>query len=123
MKCLLPHRHSKVTDNVDKISVERKTFVLTREMPYVHVVYRSPIMANPTIVHRSHPGILPIQSDFLVDEEYHRRRPRKITEQIPIKMPRYIPQQNYPTRPNRRLVTRSIRYAVPKYSPLIYSIR
>ena len=108
---------------MEKIGVERKTFVLTREMPYVHIVYRSPIMANPTIVHRSRPGILPIQSDFLMDEEQHRRRPRKITEQIPIKMPRYIPQQNYPTRPNRRLVTRSIRYAVPKYSPLIYSIR
>lgn len=90
-----------------------------KDMSYAHVVYRSPIIGNSMMVHRS---MLPMSSDFLVNEEqYQPRRPRKITKEIPIEMPRNILQQNYPTRPHRRLITRSIRYAVPKYSPLIYS--
>ena len=112
-------------------------------MSSVRVSYRSPIATYrrrpqiPRIIPILQPPTLPNQSDFIVDEKYHRFPAKKHSralvferiltkkpaEQIPIQMPTYIPQQNYPTQPYRRLVTRSIRYAQPKYSLLMHPIR
>lgn len=113
-------------------------------MSLVRVAHRTPIVAHrrrppriPRIFPILQPPTLSNQSDFIVDEKHHRfpvkkhprafiferRVQRKLTEQIPIQMPTYIPQQNYPTQPYHRLITRSIRYAQPKYSPLMYPFR
>lgn len=46
---------------------------------------------------------------------------RKPTQQIPVQVPTYIPQQNYPKQPLPNIATRHTRYAEQKYSPHLYS--
>lgn len=107
---------------------------------------RPPISLRRSAAHlsiRRHPfltpNVLPIlqppkflkQSDFIFDNverrqhddmykylsSKHHDHGRRLTQQLSIRVPQFIPQQNYPKQPLSRLFTQHIRHAEPKYSP------
>jgi hypothetical protein len=120
-------------------------------MPFVRVPYRAApiaplrpvipsqqILARQPVAQRHLPVLQPPtfykQSDFLFEtegqehDETHDRPPiidhghhRKVTQQISVRVPTFIPQQNYPKQPVQRLSTRPIRHAEPKYPSYFYS--
>jgi hypothetical protein len=91
-----------------------------------------PVRRRPSLT----PSVLPIlqppkflrQSDFIYednepkDEIYnylgfmHHDHGTKIAPQITIRVPQFIPQQNYPKQPLSRIFTQHMRHAEPKYS-------
>jgi len=109
-------------------------------LPIHQAIARLPVKARPVarrFLPILQPPTFPIQSDFIYEDEEEKQqdvthnypttadneRNKKTTKQISVRIPTFIPQQNYPKQPLPYLSIRSIRHAEPKYSPHLYSIR
>jgi hypothetical protein len=109
-------------------------------LPSHRTVARPPVKQRTPIAPRFLPVLqppkFPNQSDFIYegeDEEEeqqdvkqnHPATPdnehnRKIPQQLLVRVPTFVPQQNYPKQPLPRLTTHTIRHAEPKYSTHLY---
>jgi len=106
-------------------------------------VTRPSVKRRPPVAPRFLPVLqppkFPNQSDFIYEGENEQEeqedvktnhsatadtdRSRRVTQQILVRVPTFIPQQNYPKQPLPRLTTRPIRRAEPKYPLHLYSNR
>ncbi len=104
------------------------------------IVTRPSVKRRPPVAPRFLPVLqapkFPNQSDFIYEGENEQEeqqdvktnhsaiadtdRSRKVTQQISVRVPTFIPQQNYPKQPLPRLTTRHIRRAEPKYPLNLY---
>jgi hypothetical protein len=112
-------------------------------LPPHQTVARLPVNSSPHVAPRIFPILQPPifsqQSDFIYENKKEQQQQqdethdhpeivdnnhsRKTTQQISVRVPTFIPQQNYPKQPLSRLSTRPIRYAEPKYASHLYTIK
>jgi len=104
-------------------------------LPPHQTVARLPVNSSPHVAPRIFPILQPPifsqQSDFIYEnkkeqqqqDETHDHPPivdnkhsRKTTQQISVRVPTFIPQQNYPKQPLSRIFSQHMRRAEPKYS-------
>jgi hypothetical protein len=109
-------------------------------LPPNRITPQRPVNQRPPVA----PRILPIlqaptfstKSDFVYEheEEQHEEihdhptvvnsdHRKNTTQQISVRVPTFVPHQNYPRKPLPHLTTQPVRHAEPKYSPNLYSTR